>query len=1134
MKELRDNPILVKEARARGEKHIIVAASLQDLAGSNRNKGVKYNHKFLEEEKLTKIFVDEAHYAMLNRSPEYSKILHNDEYADFEDLTGLNKKNSKNFAKNIGALDPEYGVSYITATPYDALYSGLFDFNENNTSIITAQDIQEEHKKWCKENPDKPESESPYFGIPQPFSYRVPFSMPWEQLLETTPDGDLIHRDYIKHMFSDLFGVTTQGYSANVFNNSLFKENRLGNGIIITVDRQKIADQFEDILNEVLEEKNYSILNISSDRGNKYSDMPTNRIQQVIENLSNKFIVITVNRMMTGSTIRKVDTVLFARHISSASALIQYLGRAGSPYVVEVVSDDIDPVTGKKKTEKVCMKPYCAALFLDPTAALTVHDQQLKFVVDHKDYSDSEEGAYRAATQELLETNPIIDYDKVTGQLREMTVNDIMSLTIENSKYLTDPFRSRIKGVNAFNIKNIDNDSIVRLNSLVFKSAGIQDLIVNYFDEEKYDSDIPEGVCKIKDCGLAEFKDFLCKKHYDDLDSKIKETVDRVEKGTVSKKNSADNHMMELLDRMDDLAVQCMIYVVLHPDTIRSMREVVRSTRNGVGARISKNIGLDVELLEHFVECDVFKPSIDVLLEQQEMIYSEMSGDSKIVDIMKSLKSLSVNEIISSDAAVKLLNDKIDFSVLSDKPAFLDNGCKSGVILIDIAERLKENGYSESVVRGVLWCIPTSGLTYEIILLVYESYNWNTDHILYAGSDYSALEVNDFLVRYQCGNIDEDNDKDRFMLGLFDEVLKELADKNNSVNDVDIDTDNNTDNNTTIKLFDYVVSNPPYQLDASTAVNNTATNIFHKFYEQGLKSGENIIMIFPGGRWIQRSSKAGEAARTIYDTVLTIDWYPNADEKNVRKVFDGIRIPDGVCIVTANGNKADNITLNGVSFKRPEGNEILPLTNKGATIARKVFNKFDYFVNTNKKPVTFFDIPTHFAEKNPDNAIVADKYNDDFKDAIPAWIANDNARSGKRVLLHYIPRDVIQWNDKREKGLEKYKVCAPQAVAGKDPKTVKYKLVESGVAVGNSWVILNMFDTREEASNFIKYLNSKTARFLVEESKGGKYKTWGYFIPDLLDYTEHNENIDWDSDIDSQLFELFGLNDEEKNTILNS
>lgn len=1132
MKDLKDNPNLIKEARDRDEKHIIVAASLQDLAGSNRNKGVKYNHKFLEEEKLTKIFVDEAHYAMLNCSPEYSKILHNDNYADFEDLTGLNKKDSKKFAKNIGSLEPEYGVSYITATPYDALYSGLFDFNENNTSIITAQDIQEEHKKWCKENPDKPENQSPYFGIPQPFSYRVPVSMPWEQLLETTPDGDLIHYDYIKNMFSDLFGITTQGYSANILNNRLFKENRLGNGIIITVERQKIADQLEDILNEVLKEKNYNILNISSHRGNKYSDMTTNRIQQVIENITSKFIVITVNRMMTGSTIRKVDTVLFARHISSASALIQYLGRAGSPYVVEVESDEIGPITGNKKTEKVCMKPYCAALFLDPTAALTVHDQQLKFHVDHKDYSDSEEGAYRAATQELLETNPIIDYDKVTGQLREMTVNDIMSLTIEHSKYLTDPFRSRIKGVNAFNIKNIDSDSIVKLNSLVFKSAGIQDLIVNYFDEEKYDSDSPDGVCKIKDCGLAEFKDFLCKKHYDDLDSKIKDTVDRVEKDTVSKKNSADNHMIELLDRMDDLIVHCMIYVVLHPDTIRSMREVIKSARDTIGARIVKNIGLDVELLEHFIDHNVFKPSVDMLLEQQELIYSEMDGDSKIVDIMKSLKSLSVNEIISSDAAVKLLNDKIDFSVLSDSPAFLDNGCKSGVILIDIARRLKEEGYSDSIIRNALWCIPTSGLTYEIIRLVYESYSWNTDHILWTDGKYSALEVNDFLVKYQYDKIDENSVKDRFMLGLFDEVLKELADKNNSVNDVDIDTD--TDDNTTIKLFDYVVSNPPYQLDASTEVNNTATNIFHNFYENGLKTGKNIIMIFPGGRWIQRSSRAGDAARIIYDTVLTIDWYPNGDEKNVRKVFDGIRIPDGVCIVTANGNKTDDIILNGVPFERPQGNEILPLTNKGASIARKVFNKFDHFVNANKNSVTFFDIPTYFAEKNPDKAIIVDKYNDNFDDAIQAWIANDNARSGKRVLLHYIPREIIKWNDKREKGLRKYKVCAPQAVAGKDPKNVKYKLVESGVAVGNSWVILNMFDTKEEANNFIKYLNSKTARFLVEESKGGKYKTWGYFIPDLLDYTKHNSNIDWDSDIDTQLFAIFDLNDEEKNTILNS
>lgn len=1130
MKDLKDNPNLIKEARDRGEKHIIVAASLQDLAGSNRNKGVKYNHKFLEEEKLTKIFVDEAHYAMFNCSPEYSKILHNDNYADFEDLTGLNKKDSKKFAKNIGSLEPEYGVSYITATPYDALYSGLFDFNENNTTIITAQDIQEEHKKWCKENPDKPESESPYFGLPQPFSYRVPFSMPWEQLLETTPDSDLIHYNYIKHMFSDLFGVTTQGYSANILNNKLFKENRLGNGIIITVDRQKIADQVEDILNEVLKEKNYSILNISSDRGNKYSDMTTNRIQQVIENITSKFIVITVNRMMTGSTIRKVDTVLFSRHISSASALIQYLGRAGSPYVVEVESDEIDPTTGNKKTEKVCMKPYCAALFLDPTAALTVHDQQLKFHVDHKDYNDSEEGAYRAATQELLETNPIIDYDEVTGQLREMTVNDIMSLTIENSKYLTDPFRSRIKGVNAFNIKNIDSDSIVKLNNLVFKSAGIQDLIVNYFDEEKYDSDSPEGVCKIKDCGLVEFKDFLCVKHYKELDSKVKETIDRVEKDTVSKKNSADNHMIELLDRMDDLTVQCMIYVVLHPDTIRSMREVVKSARDTIGSRIVKNIGLDVELLEHFIDHNVFKPSVDMLLEQQELIYSEMDGDSKIVDIMKSLKSLSVNEIISSDTAVKLLNDNIDFSVLSDKPAFLDNGCKSGVILIDIARRLKEEGYSDSIIRNALWCIPTSGLTYEIIRLVYESYGWNTDHILWAGGEYSALEVNDFLVRYQHDKIDKNSVKDRFMLGLFDEVLKELADKNNSVNDVDIDTDaDNDDTNVNNKLFTYTVSNPPYQMDSSKGKNSTGTrtsiDIFPDFHKCAVKYSDHVIMIYPA-TW-QKNINKGHGKWLIENGLKSACNY------SAQELFGG-SIKKGIIVSVINTivDYDKDIYSNGIARSRDipiwiEDDNYYLLYKNIIKWEGKFLSGAEYITNLSN----IKDSGLNFCDNSKD-----------IKHPVKTYIKKN---PGKQADANYYYIDLKEINDfiktSGKFDIDKYNVVIQSAVFGrqsifdsmiKGRGSIQARVFEPYQAAGLTLASIRSFDTEEEATNFVNYMNSNIVSQLLYFDYSRK--TFGSFVPDLEDYSDNNPNINWEQPLEQQLLELFNFSKEDKEKYLNN
>lgn len=63
---------LVKTARLRGEKHIVVFLTLQDLAGSNKDTGVKNAHKFLMEEKLSLIISDEAHWAALS---DNSKVL---------------------------------------------------------------------------------------------------------------------------------------------------------------------------------------------------------------------------------------------------------------------------------------------------------------------------------------------------------------------------------------------------------------------------------------------------------------------------------------------------------------------------------------------------------------------------------------------------------------------------------------------------------------------------------------------------------------------------------------------------------------------------------------------------------------------------------------------------------------------------------------------------------------------------------------------------------------------------------------------------------------------------------------------------------------------------------------------------
>ena len=75
--------------------------------------------------------------------------------------------------------------------------------------------------------------------------------------------------------------------------------------------------------------------------------------------------------------------------------------------------------------------------------------------------------------------------------------------------------------------------------------------------------------------------------------------------------------------------------------------------------------------------------------------------------------------------------------------------------------------------------------------------------------------------------------------------------------------------------------------------------------------------------------------------------------------------------------------------------------------------------------------------------------------------------------------------------------------------------------VGESWTVIGSFDTYESADNYVKYLNTDIVKLLLRESSGGKSKTWGYFVPDLEDYSNDNPYIDFNKNIEDQLYSLF-------------
>lgn len=77
---------------------------------------------------------------------------------------------------------------------------------------------------------------------------------------------------------------------------------------------------------------------------------------------------------------------------------------------------------------------------------------------------------------------------------------------------------------------------------------------------------------------------------------------------------------------------------------------------------------------------------------------------------------------------------------------------------------------------------------------------------------------------------------------------------------------------------------------------------------------------------------------------------------------------------------------------------------------------------------------------------------------------------------------------------------------------------------------LKTFATEQEAKNFFKYATSEIIRFaflLTDESLTSLAKK----VPDLLDYSDTNSIIDYNSDVNAQLYELFGIDDKNQQHI---
>lgn len=344
------------------------------------------------------------------------------------------------------------------------------------------------------------------------------------------------------------------------------------------------------------------------------------------------------------------------------------------------------------------------------------------------------------------------------------------------------------------------------------------------------------------------------------------------------------------------------------------------------------------------------------------------------------------------------------------------------------------------------------------------------------------------------------------------------------------------------KFFDFIIGNPPYQMETAELVSNASNkqtpkkNVFHLLQIEADKlANESTVMIYPAGRWIQRSGKglADFGLEQINDKKLQeIRFYPNAKE-----IFPSAAIADGISIVIKKTKKntdgfqyvyCENGHEQSVHVDNP-GENIIPLNPNDIAITTKIetfVNKYCLqYMHDRVLPRSLFGIESDFVSKN---AGLVRPFNEndqiDYSKEIKLF-TNDKAGKAGRAKWFVVDRSVIVNNPQY---ISYWKVVVSSANAGGQKRDNQLEIIDNKSAFGRSRVALAVFNTKAEAKNFYQYVKSYIIRyaFLMTDEA---LTTLALKVPDIQDYSSNNNIIDFSKNIDMQLCELIGLTQNEMN-----
>lgn len=1104
-------------------KKVVIFLTLQDLQG----EAIKDKHREVFGNTIDLLIVDETHfgaraekYGQVLRAPGYEKdIKHKKQDEDYIDATEADEQ--------IKVLDARIKL-HLSGTPYRILMGSEFS-KEDIIAFYQFTDIVKEQEKWIKDNndADEPQEEwnNPYFGFPQMIRFAFnPNESSQRRLKELRESGityafsallkpcsvkrsnDGSHKKFVfEQEILDLLEVIDGSKDDNELLGFLdydrIKSGNMCRHIVMVLPYCASCDAMEElILSNIDKFKNlndFEIINISGvDRPNEYrSSAEIKRRIRQCELEGKKTITLTVNRMLTGSTVEEWDTMLFLKDTASPQEYDQAVFRLQNQYVKKYAGKD-------GNTIKYNMKPQTLLVDFMPGRMFSMQEQKSQIYnvnVDEAGNSRLEE-----RIREELRISPIVVVN--SGKMEQVRAADILHAVSEYSKTRGVAEEATEIPVD-LSLMDIDaiRAAIEKENELGSKQGFSTK--AHDGDGDGTDMDIPDDTDRTDD-------DTGENRHNEDPDTDTQTEQDR--------KNTRDPSK-----QIKSYYARILFFAFLTKDVVISLEDIIEKIDTDESSRIARHIGISKSVLEAIFE-NINKfvlRDLDYSIQR----LNRLSHDDTVDPIeranvaVRKFGKLGESEVITPkkicDEMVALIPDAGLIEAVQKGHKILDIAGKAGEFALSVYERMKRLEIEDAEIADAIYTIPTSGITYEFTRMVYEILGLNV-HNLSNPENLTSYRLLD--IKNHDGTVDYEQIKALLMQNKpFDEIKP---------------SDDVVEGDEKVK-FDVVIGNPPYQERAIGDNKGFTPPIYDKYLDLAYCLSDIAIMIHPARFLFNAGSTPKEWNKKMLesDCIKLITY-----ESDASKIFPGTAITGGIAITEYNKNK--RVLPIGIYVPYKELN----------SIRRKVVDCREFVsistIISGRTPYLFTDV---FHRDNPYAVeLLSDGHMYDISSnafstlqsvflRVPPINSNDYCRVLGRLnndrAYCWIKKEYVR--GRSPEYINTWKVFLPKAngasgTLGDEPARLISKPVVGRPCdiATDTFICVGAFNNEESANSLYKYMNGKFARILLGILKVTQDNTadkWEY-VP-MQDFTCHSD-IDWSksiADIDKQLYAKYGLTPDE-------